>query len=140
LATLYDGVDNPERLAICLDTAHLFAAGYDIRTARGWDSTMAEVSKLVGLRQVVAFHLNDSKTALGSRVDRHAHIGEGWIGKSGFRAIVNDARFKKIPGCLETPKSKDLKEDIQNLATLRALVAKAGSRKTTTSRNGARKK
>jgi len=124
LASIYDRVDRPERLAVCLDTAHLFAAGCDIRKPPGWEKTIKEVSKLIGLRQIVAFHLNDSKTALGSRVDRHAHIGEGWIGKSGFRHIVNDARFKKTPGCLETPKSKDLKEDIRNLATLRSLVGK----------------
>jgi len=124
LASIYDRVDRPERLAVCLDTAHLFAAGYDIRKLPGWEKTIKEVSKFIGLRQIVAFHLNDSKTALGSRVDRHAHIGEGWIGKSGFHHIVNDARFKKTPGCLETPKSKDLKEDIRNLATLRSLVGK----------------
>jgi deoxyribonuclease-4 len=123
LAAIYDGADKPERLGVCLDTAHFFAAGYDIRTPKGWDAAIAEVAKLIGVRQIVAFHLNDSKTALGSRVDRHAHIGEGWIGKDGFRTIVNDSRFKKTPACLETPKSKDLKEDIQNLTTLRLLVS-----------------
>jgi len=122
LAAIYARVDKPERLGVCLDTAHLFAAGYDIRTQKGWDAAIAEVAKLIGIRQIVAFHLNDSKTALGSRVDRHAHIGEGWIDKNGFRTIVNDSRFKKTPACLETPKSKDLKEDVQNLATLRSLV------------------
>src|SRR6185369_283377 len=123
LAAIYDRVDKPDRLGVCLDTAHFFAAGYDIRTPKGWDAAIAEVAKLIGVRQIVAFHLNDSKTALGSRVDRHAHIGEGWIGKDGFRTIVNDSRFKKTPACLETPKSKDLKEDIQNLTTLRMLVS-----------------
>ena len=122
LAAIYDRVNNLERLGLCLDTAHLFAAGYDIRTQKGWDGAIKEVAKLIGLRQILAFHLNDSKTALGSRVDRHAHIGDGCIGKEGFRIIVNDPRFKKLPGCLETPKSKDLKQDIQNLATLRSLV------------------
>jgi deoxyribonuclease-4 len=80
------------------------------------------VESLVGLKQVLAFHLNDSKTALGSRVDRHEHIGKGEIGKRGFRHIVNDARFAQIPGCLETPKSEDLHEDVANLATLRSLL------------------
>jgi deoxyribonuclease-4 len=122
LAAIYDRVDQPERLGLCLDTAHFFAAGYDIRTPKGWDSAIGEVTTLIGSRQILAFHLNDSKTALGSKVDRHAHIGEGWIGKNGFRNIVNDPRFKKTPGCLETPKSKDLKEDVQNLATLRSLL------------------
>jgi deoxyribonuclease-4 len=122
LAAIFDRVHRPERLGLCLDTAHFFAAGYDIRTPAGWDRAIDEVSSLIGLRQILAFHLNDSKTPLGSRVDRHAHIGEGLLGKRAFRHIVNDARFKKVPGCIETPKSKDLKEDIQNLKTLRSLV------------------
>jgi len=125
LAALFDRVRKPERLGVCLDTAHLFAAGYDIRTPRGWNSAIREVASLVGLKQVLAFHLNDSKTGLGSRVDRHEHIGQGRIGKEAFRHIVNDARFRRHPGCLETPKSADLHEDVRNLATLRSL---AGSR------------
>src|SRR4051812_17761638 len=80
LATIFDRVKKPERLAVCLDTAHLYAAGYDIRTPKGWDAAVREVDSLIGLREVVAFHLNDSKTDLGSRVDRHAHIGKGKIG------------------------------------------------------------
>ena len=122
LAYIFDRVRKPQRLGVCLDTAHLFAAGCDLCTAKGWDAAIDEVWSLIGLRQILAFHLNDSKTALGSHVDRHAHIGEGLIGKSGFRHIVNDPRFKRTPGCIETPKSKDLKEDIQNLAMLRSLV------------------
>ena len=125
LAAVFDGVKKPERLGVCLDTAHFFAAGYDIRTPKGWNAAIREVASLVGLKQILAFHLNDSKTDLGSRVDRHDHIGKGKIGKEAFRHIVNDARFKKHPGCLETPKSEDLHEDVQNLAALRALV-KAG--------------
>jgi deoxyribonuclease-4 len=126
LAAVFDGVKKPERLGLCLDTAHLFAAGYDIRTPKGWNAALRQVGSLIGLKQVLAFHLNDSKTELASRVDRHDHIGKGKIGKEAFRHIVNDARFEKHPGCLETPKSEDLHEDVQNLATLRALV-KAGS-------------
>ena len=129
LAAIFDRVDQPGRLGVCLDTAHFFAAGYDIRQLKGWDSAVREVSTLVGLKQILAFHLNDSKTALGSRVDRHAHIGQGLIGEQGFRHIVNDSRFKTTPGCLETPKSKDLKEDVQNLAMLRSLVDKAPPRR-----------
>jgi deoxyribonuclease-4 len=125
LAAVFDRVKKPERLGLCLDTAHFFAAGYDIRTPKGWNAAIREVASLIGLKQVLAFHLNDSKTDLGSRVDRHDHIGKGKIGKEAFRYIVNDARFKKHPGCLETPKSEDLHEDVQNLATLQAL-AKAG--------------
>ena len=122
LAAIFEGVRKPERLGLCLDTAHFFAAGYDIRTPKGWNAAIREVVSLVGLKQILAFHLNDSKTDLGSRVDRHEHIGKGKIGKDAFRHIVNDARFKKHPGCLETPKSEDLHEDVQNLAMLRSLA------------------
>jgi deoxyribonuclease IV len=122
LAAIYDRVQKPERLAVCIDTAHLFAAGYDIRTAKGWNKTIRQLDALIGQKQIAAFHLNDSKTELNSRVDRHEHIGKGKIGLEGFRHIVNDARFKKRPGCLETHKSDDLHEDIENLATLRSLV------------------
>jgi len=122
LAAIFEGVKRPERLGVCLDTAHFFAAAYDIRTPKGWNAAIREVGSLIGLRQVLAFHLNDSKTDLGSRVDRHEHIGKGKIGKEGFRHIVNDPRFALHPGCLETPKSEDLHEDVRNLATLRSLV------------------
>jgi len=122
LASIYDQVKQPKRLGVCLDTAHLFAAGYDIRTPKGWNAAIAEVDSLIGLDRILAFHLNDSKTDLGSRVDRHAGIGQGKIGRQAFRHIVNDARFRDAPGCLETPKSADLHEDVENLATLRSLV------------------
>jgi deoxyribonuclease-4 len=121
LAAIYDQIKRPERLGICLDTAHLFAAGYDIRTPKGWRKPLREIERLIGLKQILAFHLNDSKAPLGSRVDRHAHIGQGQIGLAGFRHVVTDARFKNHPGCLETPKSEDLHEDVLNLATLRSL-------------------
>jgi deoxyribonuclease-4 len=127
LAEIYEGVNRQERLGICLDTAHFFAAGYDIRTQKGWNAALDELDKLVGLDQILAFHLNDSKTELGSRVDRHAGIGLGKIGREAFRHIVNDARFKNHPGCLETPKGKDLREDVENLGILRSLV-KASTR------------
>jgi len=122
LAAIYDGVKRPERLGVCLDTAHFLAAGYDIRSSKGWDAAIREAGSLIGLKQILAFHLNDSKTDLGSRVDRHAGIGEGKIGKEAFRHIVNDARFQNYPGCLETPKTESLQEDVRNLATLRSLV------------------
>jgi deoxyribonuclease-4 len=124
LAAIFDSTQFPERLAVCIDTAHLFAAGYDIRTSSGWDKVVKQMDSLFGKKQIVAFHLNDSKTDLNSRVDRHEHIGKGKIGLEAFRHIVNDARFRKIPGCLETFKSDDLHEDIENLATLRSLVKK----------------
>jgi deoxyribonuclease-4 len=122
LAAIYEQVDKPARLGVCLDTAHLFAAGYDLRTRRGWHAAIDELEASIGLEQVLAFHLNDSKTDLGSRVDRHAHIGQGKIGRNAFRHIVNDERFRDLPGCLETPKSTDLHEDVENLAVLRGLI------------------
>jgi apurinic endonuclease APN1 len=122
LAAIYDGVQKPERLAVCIDTAHLFASGFDIRSGKIWDKTIRRLDTLIGRKQIAAFHLNDSKTELNSRVDRHEAIGKGKIGLEAFRHIVNDAHFKKTPGCLETYKSEDLHEDIENLATLRSLV------------------
>jgi deoxyribonuclease-4 len=122
LAAIFHEVKKPERLGVCLDTAHFLAAGYDIRTPKCWDATIRKVGSLVGLKNILAFHLNDSKTELGSRVDRHEHIGKGKIGKDGFRHIVNDTRFRRTPACLETPKSDDLREDVENLAVLRSLV------------------
>ena len=122
LAAIFDRVKKQERLGVCLDTAHFFAAGYDIRTPKGWNDAIGEVDSLVGLKQILAFHLNDSKTDFGSHVDRHEHIGKGKIGREAFRHIVNDARFVNHPGCLETPKSEDLHEDVKNLQVLRSLV------------------
>lgn len=119
--TLYAGVRSTGRLGLCLDTAHFFAAGYDLRSAAGWEAATGEVERRLGLDQVLAIHLNDSKTGLGSRVDRHAGIGQGQLGTEAFRAIVNDPRFAAVPGCLETPKSDDLHEDVENLAILRSL-------------------
>jgi deoxyribonuclease IV len=129
LAAIYEKVERPERLAVCIDTCHLFAAGYDVRTPKGWDAAIKELDSLLGIGQVLAFHLNDSKADYGSRVDRHEHIGKGKIGKEAFRHIVNDPRFADTPGCLETPKSDDLHEDIENLTVLRSLVQKAGTGK-----------
>jgi deoxyribonuclease-4 len=125
LAEIFDRVEHPERLGVCLDTAHFFEAGYEISTPQGWDSALQEVDELIGFKQVSALHLNDSKTDLNSRVDRHAGIGQGKIGKEAFRHIVNDPRCAGLPGCLETPKSKDLHEDLENLAILRALLEPA---------------
>jgi len=121
LGAIFDRIKRPKRLGVCLDTAHFFAAGYDIRKPKGWDAAITEVASFIGIKQVLAFHLNDSKTDLGSRVDRHAHIGQGKIGRDGFRHIVNDARFTDHPACLETPKGPDLKEDVENLEVLRSL-------------------
>jgi deoxyribonuclease-4 len=125
LGEIFQRVRNPERLGVCLDTAHFFEAGFDLRTQKGWNEAIGQVEQFVGLKQILAFHLNDSKTDLASRVDRHAGIGQGKIGKEPFRHILNDSRFASLPGCLETPKSKDLHEDIENLAILRSLIEDA---------------
>jgi deoxyribonuclease IV len=134
LGAIYERVLAPERLGVCIDTAHGFAAGHDLRTAAGWDRFMAQLETVVGLDQVLAFHLNDSKTDLGSRVDRHAGIGQGKIGKAAFGPIVNDPRFAEHPGCLETPKSVDLHEDLENLAVLRSLLDRRQVRRSAASR------
>ncbi len=111
-----------DRLGVCLDTCHVFAAGYDIRTPEKYQETFADFDRIIGLDKLKFFHLNDSKKELGSRVDRHEHIGRGKIGLSGFKLLVNDPCFTSHPMVLETPKGEDLAEDRENLATLRNLV------------------
>lgn len=103
LAAIIDGVRQRRRLGVCFDTQHAFAAGYDLRTRRGYEATLREVERTVGLERVRAFHLNDSKRPLGARVDRHEHIGQGAIGELAFRLLVNDERFADVPAFLETP-------------------------------------
>ena len=122
LASILQQTDRAERVGICLDTCHLFAAGYDIRTPQTYRKTMREFDRLVGIKTIKVFHLNDSRKDLGSRVDRHAHIGQGCIGLEAFRCLLNDHRFAKVPKILETPKGPDLEEDRMNLATLRSLL------------------
>jgi deoxyribonuclease-4 len=106
---------------ICLDTCHVFAAGYELRTRRGYEATMQALERIVGLPNLRAVHLNDSLGELASGVDRHAHIGSGSIGTAGFRLLVRDRRLAGLPGVLETPKGEDLREDVVNLRTLRSL-------------------
>ena len=124
LAYIIEHVRQPERLCVCLDTAHVFAAGYDITTAAGVKKMFREFDGTIGRDQLVALHLNDSKTARGSRVDRHEHIGQGHIGPEAFRFIMSEPRFRKIPKVLETPKGKELREDVENMQTLRSLMSK----------------
>ena len=124
LRAIIDGVENPERMAVCIDTCHIFAAGYDIATEAGYEKTFSEFDAIVGLKKLVAFHINDSKKGLGSRVDRHEHIGKGAIGLTGFRLLMNDERFAHIPKILETPKSDDLHEDVENINVLKSLIKK----------------
>ena len=122
MARIFGAVVENERLRLCFDTEHAFAAGYELRTAEGYENTFSELDKFIGIKKLAAFHLNDSIKDLGSRVDRHQHIGKGFIGLGAFRRILNDRRFFGLPMCLETPKGPDLKEDIENLATLRSLL------------------
>ena len=119
---IIDNVRQPERLAVCLDTAHVFAAGYDIRSESAIREMFREFDRVIGLNRLAAIHLNDSKTDRGSRVDRHEHIGKGKIGLDAFRYIMRSRRFRKVPKVLETPKSKDMREDVENLKRLRGLL------------------
>lgn len=122
IAAILSQIEDKLRAAVCLDTCHIFAAGYDIRDAVSFEATMRAFDEIIGLDQLKVIHLNDSKKGLGSRVDRHAHIGEGELGLSAFELVVNDPRLAGLPGVLETPKGDDDQEDRRNLATLRSLV------------------
>ncbi len=121
---IFEQTREQERLAVCVDTCHVFAAGYDIRTKEGWNRTVEELDATFGCARVEAFHLNDSKKGLGCRVDRHEHIGKGAIGKEAFQCVLNDARFAHAPKVLETPKGESLDEDFTNLRTLVGMIGK----------------
>jgi deoxyribonuclease IV len=133
-------VDDKRRVGICFDTCHVFAAGYELRTRDGYERTIDEIERHVGVENVGAFHLNDSKKPLGSRVDRHQNIGEGEIGLDAFRFLLNDARFARIPKVLETPKTVETESDRRNLAVLRSLIGtrKSQSRKVSKSQRRGR--
>lgn len=125
IAAIIDQTEQKERLAVCFDTCHAFAAGYDIRSKEGYEETWRQFDRIVGVRRLAAIHLNDSKGGLGSRIDRHTHIGKGRIGLAGFRLLVNDPRFIRIPMVLETPKGDEaVRADRKNLAILRRLIKK----------------
>ena len=111
-------------LGACFDTCHALAAGYEFRDAVSYAETFARLDSTIGLSRLRAFHLNDSRGGLGSRVDRHAHIGRGEVGLEAFRLLLNDPRFRGLPMVLETEKGDDLAEDRENLAVLRSLVAR----------------
>ena len=129
LAHILNLVGDHERLGVCFDTCHVFAAGYDIRTPEAYAATMDAFDKTVGLHKIKCFHLNDSKHELGSNKDRHEHIGQGHIGKAGFANFVNDPRWAKHPAHLETPKTEEddegneIEMDPVNLKALRDLMA-----------------
>lgn len=121
---IIERIKDKDRIGVCFDTCHSFAAGYDFTSEKKYNDMWKDFDDIIGLKYLFAFHLNDSINECGSRVDRHAHIGQGKIGKKAFGFFVNDERFKDHPGILETPKGKDLKEDIMNLGILRSLIKK----------------
>ena len=125
LAALLGGVKEPERVGVCLDTCHLFAAGYDLRSQEGYEAAMKACARLVGIKRVRAFHLNDAKAPLGSGLDRHEKIGRGKMGVAAFRRLMLDRRFASVPMALETPKDPEPKADRDALALLRKLRAAA---------------
>ncbi|HET8523230.1 MAG TPA: deoxyribonuclease IV [Thermomicrobiales bacterium] len=122
LAAIIDKVEDKSRVAVCFDTCHVFAAGYDLRDADVYEATMTAFDEIIGLDLLKVLHLNDSKKGLGSRVDRHAPIGEGELGLTAFELIMNDERLAGLPGVLETPKGDNDEEDARNMATLRSLI------------------
>lgn len=119
---IIDLVERKDRISVCIDTAHIFAAGYDIRDKSNYNKVMQEFSDIIGFKYLKCFHMNDSRKELGSRVDRHEHIGKGFIGRKGFENIMNDKRIVHIPKILETPKGKKHLEDIRNLGVLKNLI------------------
>ncbi len=122
LRQVIEQVEDKDRVAICVDTCHAFAAGYNIANPDGYEATLEELDSELGLEALKVWHLNDSKNPLGSNKDRHTHIGEGEIGTDAFGFILNDDRWDGIPMLLETPKDEDLEDDVRNLATLVSLV------------------
>jgi len=124
LAVILDGVQRPNRLGVCFDTCHVFAAGYPLNAKKDYEATIAEFDQLVGLDRIKAFHLNDSRRGLGSRIDRHEHIGRGVLGLEAFRNLLCDPRFRHVPMYLETPKGEENNTNFDeiNLQVLRGLV------------------
>lgn len=122
LARIIDMVEDKNRISVCLDTCHIFAAGYKLQDPKDYRATMKEFDDIIGLKRLQVIHFNDSKKPFGSKKDRHEHIGEGELGLEPFRNIVNDRRLNRVPKILETPKSDDLHEDIENLKILRSLA------------------
>ena len=118
---IFEGVEERDRIGICLDTAHAFEAGYDLSKKEEIERTLESFDRMIGLKRLHLLHLNDSKTPLGSRKDRHWHIGDGYIGLEGFRYLINHPLLKHLPGIMETPR-KDTVEDLKNMEVIRSLV------------------
>jgi len=121
IKNIIEGVHDHQRMGVCLDTAHSFEAGYDLSNKDGIERTLGNFDQTIGLKRLHLLHLNDSKTPLGSRKDRHWHIGEGYIGLEGFRTLVNHPLLRHLPGIMETPR-KDTVEDLKNMEVIRSLV------------------
>ncbi|HEX2898042.1 MAG TPA: deoxyribonuclease IV [candidate division Zixibacteria bacterium] len=124
LAQMIDGVEDKEHIGVCIDTCHIFSAGYPLTEPKEYKATIKKFDDTVGLDKLKIIHMNDSMKGFGEKKDRHDHIGKGKIGIEAFRNIVNDPKLKKVPMILETPKEEDLKDDIENLKVLRELVKK----------------
>jgi deoxyribonuclease-4 len=122
IARMIDAIDDKKRVAVCLDTCHIFVAGYDLLTPAAYEQTMKQFDDVIGLPYLRVLHLNDSLKGLGSFRDRHKHIGEGELGIEPFRYLLNDPRLAGLPGILETPKDDDYEDDLRNLTVLRSLV------------------
>ena len=129
LAGILDGVASADRIGVCLDTCHAFAAGYPLGTVKEYRATMRALNRTIGIERVKAIHLNDSRKPLGSRVDRHEHIGRGEMGLEPFRLLLTDRRFRRVPMYLETPKGEENGADLDaiNLAVLRGLTDEDGA-------------
>lgn len=122
LAEIINLVNKKRRIGVCFDTCHVFSSGYEIRNRKDYEKTFEEFEKIIGIKRLKVFHLNDSKGDLGSRIDRHQHIGKGYLGLKPFRFILNDKRFQNIPMIIETPKDGGYKKDVENLTILRSLI------------------
>jgi deoxyribonuclease-4 len=127
LAQLADPIGETSRIGYCFDTAHALASGYELRTSEGYERTFARFDQVLGLDKLYCFHLNDSKYDLGAERDRHQQIGQGYLGIEAFRMLLNDPRFAERPMLLETPKSDDMHEDVENLTLLRSLIPSVGA-------------
>jgi len=121
LFKIYENIEKKEKVFLCIDTAHLFASGYDIRTLRTWHIVIATIQDMFGIDKIGFFHFNDSKTGLASRIDRHWHIGKGFIGVNAFKIMLSDVRFKNVMGVMETPMVNCMDEE--NMKVMRALLS-----------------
>ncbi len=125
LARIMEMVQDPSWLGVCFDTCHAFSAGYELRTAEGFQETWAEFERALGLNRLEFVHLNDAKGCLGCHLDRHEQIGKGQLGLEAFRQILNDKRLRGLPMSLETPKGPEMAEDVENLSILRSLITES---------------